>query len=450
MTASGKNDGELRKELGLLNGVSLVSGIMVGSGIFYVGAYVLRRTELSVGLGLLAWAAAGAMSLMAALCYAELGTSLSKGGGNYTYLTEALGPGIGFSRGFTDFFIASSGSISALAVGFATYLGLLVPLEAWQVKLVAIGLIVLLTVVNLAGVKSGGRVQNVFMAAQFVPILLLIVCGFALGTAENGPAPAGGGGFTLSSFSFAVVAALWAYDGWTGIYIVSEEMKSPKKDLPRAVTIGVLLVTAFYLLFNVALLKILPAADIAATEAPAARAAESLFGTTGGVLVTVGALLAILASCNGCILANPREMYVMARDKRFFAPLARVSPKTGTPVNAQLAMMGMSIFLILLGSFEQLISLVAICEWMYHALVIASIFVLRRKRPDMERPYAVWGYPLMPAFALLLTLTVLGATFMENPSNALGLAVPVLGYILYHVHFKKLEGRKTAHEAEAA
>ena len=437
-----RENGSLRRELNLFNGVALVSGIMVGSGIFYVSSYVLARTGLSAGLDLLAWAAAGVMSLMAALCYAELGTSLAKGGGNYTYLSEALGPGIGFSRGFTDFFIASSGSISALAMGFATYFSLLVPLSAWQIKALAIGLIILLTLINLAGVKSGGRLQNVFMVAQFLPILLIIVCGLALGTE----------GLTLSltpgqdqnpvaAFSLAVVAALWAYDGWTGIFIVSEEMESPQKDLPRAILIGVVLVTLLYMLFNVALLKIHSPEAIAATEAPAALAAETLLGGMGGVIVTVGALLAILASCNGCVLANPREIHVMARDKRFFRALAYVSPGSGTPVNAQLAMLAVSIALILMGSFEQLISLVAICEWMYHALVIASIFVLRKKRPEMERPYRVWGYPVMPAFALLLTLTVLAATFIEAPTNAVGILIPVLGWILYHLYFKKMENR---------
>lgn len=159
------------------------------------------------------------------------------------------------------------------------------------------------------------------------------------------------------------------------------------------------------------------------------------------MLVTVGALLAILASCNGCVLANPREMYVMARDKRFFRSLAYVSPKSGTPVNAQLAMTTVSIALILMGTFEQLISLVAICEWMYHALVIASIFVLRKRRPDMERPYEVRGYPIMPAFALLLTLAVLATTFVESPTNAVGILVPVLGWLLYHLYFKKMENQ---------
>lgn len=437
-----RKNGSLRKELNLFNGVALVSGIMVGSGIFYVSSYVLARTGLSAGLALLAWAAAGVMSLMAALCYAELGTSLAKGGGNYTYLSEALGPGIGFSRGFTDFFIASSGSISALAMGFATYFSLLVPMSAWQIKALAIGLILLLTIINLAGVKSGGRLQNIFMVAQFLPILLIIFCGLVMGTEDFPLSPAPGQNRNpIVAFSVAIVAALWAYDGWTGIFIVSEEMKSPKKDLPKAIIIGVLLVTLLYMLFNVALLKILSPEKIAATEAPAALAAETLLGGTGGVLVTVGALLAILASCNGCVLANPREMYVMARDKRFFRSLAYVSPKSGTPVNAQLAMTTVSIALILMGTFEQLISLVAICEWMYHALVIASIFVLRKRRPDMERPYEVWGYPIMPAFALLLTLAVLATTFVESPTNAVGILVPVLGWLLYHLYFKKMENQ---------
>ena len=393
----------LRKELGLFHSVSIVGGIMIGSGIFYVSTYVLERSGLSAGFAILAWVIAGLMSLMAALCYAELGTSMPQAGGTYNYISKAYGPGIGFSMGITDFFISQSGSISALAVGFTTYFSLLVPLTEWQIKGMAIAIIVVLSLVNMMGVKKGGNLQSIFMIAKLVPIGIIIVCGLVMGKMNNPMDIVPGEGMNpLSAFALAIVAALWAFDGWSSVYIVSEELKNPKRDLPRAVIIGVLGVTIVYVLFNLALLKVLPIDEIVATEAPGSMAAQAIFGTPGAVLVTVGALIAIFGSCNGCILAYPREYYAMARDKRFFKVFAKINPKTGTPVNAQLATMVVSSALILFGTFEQLTALVAFCAWIYYTLGVSSVYVFRKKYPDMERPYKVWGYPVLPAVTILL------------------------------------------------
>ena len=429
----------LRKELGLFHSVSIVGGIMIGSGIFYVSTYVLERSGLSAGFAILAWVIAGLMSLMAALCYAELGTSMPQAGGTYNYISKAYGPGIGFSMGITDFFISQSGSISALAVGFTTYFSLLVPLTEWQIKGMAIAIIVVLSLVNMMGVKKGGNLQSIFMIAKLVPIGIIIVCGLVLGKMNNPMDIVPGEGMNpLSAFALAIVAALWAFDGWSSVYIVSEELKNPKRDLPRAVIIGVLGVTIVYVLFNLALLKVLPIDEIVATEAPGSMAAQAIFGKPGAVLVTVGALIAIFGSCNGCILAYPREYYAMARDKRFFKVFAKINPKTGTPVNAQLATMVVSSALILFGTFEQLTALVAFCAWIYYTLGVSSVYVFRKKYPDMERPYKVWGYPVLPAVTILLSLVVLVTTLWEDPMNsAIGVAIPVAGYILYHVYFKK-------------
>ncbi len=431
----------LRKELGLFHSVSIVGGIMIGSGIFYVSTYVLIRSGLSAGFAILAWVIAGFMSLMAALCYAELGTSMPQAGGTYNYISKAFGPGIGFSMGITDFFISQSGSISALAVGFTTYFSILVPLTQWQIKALAIALIVVLSCVNMSGVKKGGNVQGIFMVAKLVPIAIIIVCGLIMGKMNNPMEIIPGEGLNpMSAFALSIVAALWAYDGWSSVYIVAEELKNPQKDLPKAVTIGVLGVTSVYVLFNLALLKILPISEIIATEAPGTMAAEALFGKPGAVLVTVGALIAIFGSCNGCILAYPREYYAMARDKRFFDIFAKINPKTGTPINAQIATMVVSCVLILFGTFEQLTALVAFCAWIYYTLGVASVYVFRKKNPEMERPYKVWGYPVLPAVTILLSLVVLVTTLWEDPVNSVvGVVVPIAGYILYHVYFKKKE-----------
>lgn len=435
----------LKKELGLFHAVSIVGGIMIGSGIFYVSTFVLQRSGMSPGFAILAWLIAGLMSLMAALCYAELGTSIPKSGGTYTYISEAFSPAAGFAMGLTDFFISQSGSISALAVGFATYFSTIVGLTDVQIKIMAIAMILILSGINMLGIKKGGDVQGIFMIAKLVPIALIIVLGFIMGDVNNPMTIVPGEGKSIvTAFALSIVAALWAFDGWSSVYIVSEELKNPKKDLPKAVTIGVIGVTAVYILFNLALLKTLPAVDIAGNDAPAALAATNLIGKSGGLLVTIGALLAIFGSCNGCILAYPREYYAMARDKRFFSIFAKINPKTGTPINAQIATAVISSVLILFGTFEQLTALVAFCAWIFYTMGVSSVFVLRKKYPNLPRPYKVIGYPFLPIITIALSLVVLVATLYEDPKNSvIGVIIPIIGVIIYYLFFKKYETGKS-------
>lgn len=435
----------LKKELGLFHAVSIVGGIMIGSGIFYVSTFVLQRSGMSPGFAILAWVIAGLMSLMAALCYAELGTSIPKSGGTYTYISEAFSPAAGFAMGLTDFFISQSGSISALAVGFATYFSTIVGLTDIQIKIMAIVMILVLSGINMLGIKKGGNVQGIFMVAKLVPIALIIVLGFVMGDVNNPMIMVPGEGKSIvTAFALSIVAALWAFDGWSSVYIVSEELKNPKKDLPKAVTIGVIGVTLIYILFNLALLKTLPAVDIAANDAPAALAATNLIGKSGGLLVTIGALLAIFGSCNGCILAYPREYYAMARDKRFFSVFAKINPKTGTPINAQIATAIISSLLILFGTFEQLTALVAFCAWIFYTMGVSSVFVLRKKYPNLPRPYKVIGYPFLPIITIVLSLVVLIATLYEDPKNSvIGVVIPIIGVVIYYLFFKKNETGKS-------
>lgn len=438
---SGQNAG-LKKDLGLFHAVSIIGGIMIGSGIFYIGSFVMQRSGISPGFATLAWIIAGVMTLFAGLSYAELGTALPRSGGTYVYLTEAYGPSYGFVLGWTDFWVTESGSISALAIGFATYLSVFYPgMGNFETKGVAIGIIVLLTAINILGVKSGGRVQNIFMIAKLVPILLIIVIGFTMGTADNPMTMMPGEGKNLfSAFALCIIACLWAFEGWTSVCIVAEELKNPQKDLPKAIIFGVVAVTVIYAIFNLALLKILPAEVIAADPKPAALAAETLLKRPGAVLVTIGALLAIFGSCNGCVMAYPREFYAMARDNRFFKSFKKIHPKYGTPVNSQIATAGVSIALILMGSFESITSLTVFTNWIFYTMGVSAVIVLRKKRPDMHRPYRVWGYPIVPCISILMSVVILGITLVSSPkSSILGLVVPGLGFLFYHLYFKKLE-----------
>lgn len=439
-----ENEGRLKKELGVFDAMSIIGGIMIGSGIFYVGSFVIERTGLSVGWAVAAWIFAGLYSLMAGLCYAELGASMPEAGGAYIYLKKAYGAPVAFMMGWTDFWITCSASISALALGFSTYFSVLVPLSAFKMKLFAAGLIVFLSLVNMLGVKNGGRFQSVLMVLKLVPIFAIIVFGFLYGKGGLNPVsfalPEGKG--ILGAFSLAVIAALWAYDGWSSVTLVTEEIKDPQKNLPKSIALAIGGVTVIYTLFNFILMRILPLNIMAADPNPASTASAMLFGKTGAVFVTVAILISILGSCNGSILAFPRETYAMAKDRRFFRICSHISPRFNTPVYAQLFMMMVSVAVLFIGSFEQITVLVVFTQTLFYTLSIIAIFVLRKKFPDMERPYKVFGYPVLPALTCICAVLLLINALLEDPSGSLlGLIVPLTG-IPFYFYFRKKDSQK--------
>lgn len=432
-------NGQLKKELGVFGAMSIIGGIVIGSGVFYVGSFVIERAGFSVGWATAAWIFAGCYSLMAGLCYAELGASMPEAGGSYVYLKKAYGPVVAFMMGWTDFWISCSASISALALGFATYFSVFVPLSSLGVKLVAAALIVLLSVINMLGVKNSGRLQSVLMVLKLVPILVIIAFGLAnLDQAVNPVSFDLGGKSFFGSFALAVMAALWAYDGWSSVTLVTEEIKNPQKNLPKAMLLAIGGVTIIYTLFNFVLMKLLPLTEMAADPNPGSTVSVLLFGKVGAVFITVAILISILGSTNGSILAFPRETFAMARDKRFFAIFKTIHPKYNTPIVAQFFMMLVSVGVLFIGSFEQITVLVVFTQTLFYTLGISAIFVLRKKYPQMERPYKVWGYPVVPALTLLCATLLLINALIEDPSGSvLGLIVPLTGIPLYFYFNKK-------------
>ncbi|NLW16585.1 MAG: amino acid permease [Firmicutes bacterium] len=434
------NRNSLRRELGLFDAVSIIVGIMIGSGIFFIPTFVLQRAG-APGLALLVWVAAGVISILSGLCYAELGAAMPVAGGSYVYLREAFGPLVAFTSTWSGFLVGGPGSIAALAVAFGTYLGFFWPLSNLGLKLVAIVTVVFLTAINILGVRQGARLQNVLTAAKIIPILAICLFGLARGQAADFTPllPAGSSwSASISAFGLALIAALWAFTGWANINSLAEELKNPARNLPLAIILGVGGVTLLYGLFNFALLNVLPATTLGATETPAAAVAVELFGKVGGVVIAGGALISILGSCNGCILAFPRNYFAMARDSLFFPQLAAIHPKLGTPVVSLVVSAALSIVLILTGTFEQLTTLVVFSGMIYTTLAIAAVFVLRLKQPDLHRPYRVWGYPYVPIFVLLFNMGLMLNTLIEDPrSSIVGLLVPALGIPAYYYFQRK-------------
>lgn len=445
-----KVDTELKREMGLFSAVSIIAGIMIGSGIFFIGSFVLQRSNNAPGFSLLVWLAGGLVSLLAGLCYAELGAAMPRSGGAYVYLREAYGPLVGFLQGWTFFLIGASGSIAALAVGLGTYFSNIYPLSPMAVKLFAVVVIIVLTAINCLRVKFGSLIQNVFMIGKLVPILIIIVLCFALGGEHTPMTVSPGTGTFAGTFAVALIASLWAYEGWTNLNTVAEEIKNPKRNLPLAMVIAITGVTAVYILFNYSLLKVLPVGVISSNANPGAAAAVKLLGSAGGTLVTIEAFLSIFGSCNGCVLAFPRLYYAMAKDGIFFKWFEKIHPTYKTPVPALIASAVVSILLIFTGSFQQLTTMVVFSQWIFYILTISSVFILRKKYPKMETPYKVIDYPILPILVILVSLFILVNTLITDPrSSLIGLIVPVVGVPVYFIFKNKMNSAPVKEEAEA-
>lgn len=433
---------ELSREISLFGGVSILVGIMVGSGIFYLGSYVFMFAGNSQGLALLAWVVGGIVTLISGLCYAELGAMMPRAGGSYVYLREAYGKSVAFMSGFSSFILGSSGSIAALALAFATILNNFVTINETTQKGIAILVIVLLTIANYYGVKFGSWIQNLFTVAKLVPILIILGLGLFLGNQSpdlsiNVDASVDIMGL-ISMVAMGVVATLWAYEGWTNLNNVSEELKNPKRNLPLALVIAIFFVMILYVLFNFAIYRVLSFQEIVDAIAGGnlflgTAVANRLLGGFGSTLVGLGMLVSVFGATNGCVMVFPRLYYAMAKDGLFFRHVGEINPSTKTPANAILLSAFVSIILIFFRNLNQLTSLVVLQGLIFNGLIFFSVIIFRRTLPNIERPYRVWGYPVVPIVATLVMVGLLVNTLMTSDFNnsLLSLLIPATAYVIY-------------------
>ena len=438
-----------KKEIGVFGGISIIGGIMIGSGIFYLGSYVLERTDMSMGLALLCWVIGGLVSILGGLCFAELGACDSRAGGMVVYMNRAYHPSVGYSFGFTSWVISGSGSIAALAIALPTALANFFHLSDMATKIIAIILIIALTAYNCFGIKLGSILQNVSMVAKCIPIAIILFAGLILGKEHpdlslvpEGTDPTFGG--MIGMIAFATVATIWAYEGWTNLNPVAEEMKNPGRDLPKALILGIGVITVIYALFNFAIYKVLPADQVVSSIESGdiylgTQVADKLFGGAGGGLILATQLIAIFGSLNGMIIAFPRYYYDMAAEKHFFKNHAKLN-KFGVPQVALISQAVISCILVMLRSLDELTSLVVFAGMLYNVLVIAAVVVYRKKFPDLKRPYKAWGYPVTVVIAIILFFALMINTLVEDPKTAItGLIVPVMGLILWKIFDIKLK-----------
>ncbi len=495
--AASVQDQELVKGLGLTSATTLVMGSMIGSGIFIVSADIARLVN-SPALLILAWVATGFLTITAALSYGELAAMMPRAGGQYVYLREALGPLWGFLYGWTLFLVIQTGTIAAVGVAFGKFLGFFFPAISsgnWILhfghvpaipvgpmvlgnmdvglnaqNLAAIVVVVLLSVVNVYGIRTGAMVQNVFTIAKASALFGLVLIGLAIGRNPEAVAAnfsnfwanvgsravfpqIGIGGLlgVITALAVAQVGSLFSADAWNNVTFTAGEVKNPQRNLPLSLALGTGIVIALYVASNFVYLNVLPlwgdpqgattmarGIQYAAEDRVGTAVMEVMFGASGAALMALAIMISTFGCANGLILAGARVYYAMAKDGLFFPSAARLHPKYRTPAVALMVQMVWTCFLALSGSYGQLLDYIIFAVLLFYVLTIAGLFVLRRTRPEAPRPYRAVGYPVLPAVYILLALFIDVVLLRYKPQYTWpGLIIVLLGipvYLLWSPH----------------
>jgi len=446
------NTPQLSRDLGVSHATAVVVGTVIGSGIFLVPAEMMQAVG-SAKLVYLAWIAGGLLSFFGALTYAELGAMKPQAGGEYVYVRDAYGPLAGFLYAWTWFLIAKPASIATITTGIVRILGtfpalaflsrdvISAPYAVSYGQIVAIAATILISILNYLGIKKAGDFQLIFTVLKVLIILGVVAVGFTFmgGSwghfAENYKFAQGG----VTGFMAALVAALWAYDGWNDLNMVAGEIRRPERSIPIALIAGVATVGALYMLLNAAVQYVLPAAAIAASQRPASDAVAMVLGGMGAAIVSAGMAISMLVTLNGTIMSGARVPFAVARDGYFFSTLAEVHPRFHTPGAAIIVQAALSILLLLLGgSFRQFFSLAIFAEWLFYMIAGSTVFVFRTREPQAIRPYRVWAYPLVPGLFLAAAALLLYYTFTANLRNSLlGTLVILAGIPVFYAFRRK-------------
>jgi len=446
----------LLRKLGLFDATMVIVGIVIGSGIFLTTG-IMAKTIPSPGLIILAWIVGGVLTLAGALTYAELGAAMPEAGGQYVYLREAYGPLAGFLFGWLLFLVYQTGGIAGLALAFAEYFGYFFPSlstsslvfshdisilgKTWSYtlsagQLVGVVVILFLSLVNFIGVGLGKIIQNIFTLLKVGAIAAIIILGFLLGKGKPFALDLQPGGMDLGQiimgFGIALVAVIWAFDGWNNVNFIAGEIKNPQRNLPLALLLGTLGITVLYVLTNCVYLYALPIPEMQGVVRIAEKATAALFGGSSSALISAAVIISTFGALNGSILTGPRVYYAMAKDKLFFRRVAQVHPRFRTPGFAILIQTIWAVLLTMVGTFEQIFTFAMFVSIIFWIAATASVFTLRKKYPQMPRPYKTWGYPIVPALFILASVGILFNTLIEKPTEALaGLLFIALGIPVY-------------------
>lgn len=434
----------------------IVIGIVIGAGIFLTTGIVAKSIPSPL-LILLAFVFGGILSLAGALAYAELGASIPDAGGQYVYIKKAFGPLPGFLFGWVMFLVYMTGAIAAVAVAFAEYLGYFfpalgtsnyifsttvslfgasVPYSLSVGQIVGILFIIILSFFNYIGLIFGSIIQNVFTVLKIGALGALVVLGFIIGKGSHiqlsFAGPSSGQSNLLMGFGVAMIAVIWAYGGWNCLSFSAGEIKNPKRNIPLSLIFGVLSVAVIYIAVNYIYLYALPMKEMVGEVRIAEKAATALFGGTGASFITAAVVISTFGALNATILTGARVYYAMAKDKLFFKRAGNVHPRFRTPGFAIIIQSFWGCILTLSGSFEQIITYVTFVLIMFYIAAVAALFTLRKKYPDLPRPYKTWGYPVVPFLYIVALSGLLLNTLVNKPAEALfGLGIVAIGVPVY-------------------
>lgn len=425
---------ELPRKLGLVTGMAVVVGVIIGSGIFRVPSGIAADTGNLTGIALV-WILGGIVALFGALSIAELAAMYPAAGGPYVYLREAYGRPLAFLFGWM-FLLTQPISWAAQSLMFAEYLGFFVPIPVQVQHAIAAVLIILVAAANYRSVKLGAVIQNISTSAKVLAIVGLSAAIFFLapGGAHNPLNAEPMGVAKWSGIGIGLIAALWAYDGWENLTTLSGEVRNPGRNLPMALIGGVVLVMVVYLLINVAYLRALPLPELAASKSVATDAATVVLGRAGASLVGALVMLSVFGTLNGSILSTPRVFFAMAEDGLFFRTVGKIHPKYETPYVAIAFIVVIAVIYVLLRDFMQLAEAYVLGIWPFLALCVIGLFILRRSRPDVARPYRTFGYPVIPALFVLATLVVVAnALYAQFWSTMASILITLVGLPLYYL-----------------
>lgn len=436
-----ENAPELRRELTLLDSTMINAGTMIASAIFIVPATIALHAQGSA-LTVIVWVVGGLVSLMGALAIAELGAAMPEAGGQFVYLRAAYGPVWGFLYGWGAFMVINTASIAAIAVAFAQYLGYFFPLSDAEIKIVAMLSTVVLTTLNCFGLKMGAWTQNVFTFLKMAALAGIVMVSFVLkgGAVENFTPffPAQSFSSLLGPLGLAMVAALWAYDGWIEITYVGSEVKNPQRNLPLSIIFSTLIVMVLYVLISIACVYVLSVETMAQAKLVAAEAATKMIGPQGAALVTIAILISTLGSNNGIVFTAARIPYAMAKEKLFFQSMGQVHKKYRVPMVALIVQGVWACILTASGRYDQLYTYVVFVSWLFYAMSCGAVIVLRHKAPNMPRPYKTWGYPVVPVIFILFAIWLMLNTIVEAPRDAaIGVGIMLSGLPIYFYWKKK-------------
>jgi APA family basic amino acid/polyamine antiporter len=422
MTTPGTRDswGErLPRTVGLFPAIMVLIGITIGSGIFRVPARV-AATLGEPGPVLLVWVLGGMLALFGALTLAELAALFPRSGGVFAYLEEGFGPLPAFLFGWSQLAVIRAAALGAIATIFAEYLSYFVPLTPSQVHWVAAGLIALVGVLNWVGVQRAAAVTTFATIVKYGALVLLVVLAFTSPTGSvRNFSPAWSGALSVSALATALVPVMWAYDGWADISFMSGEIRDPARTLPRALIIGTSLIILIYLSANLAYMYLVPLPELAESPLIASTAAQRipLLGAAGAGLIAAVVMISTFSSVNGTMMASPRIFFGMADRGLFFRGIARVSPKFQSPSTAIFLATGLGVIFVLFNDFQQLADKFVLGIWPFYTLAVLAVFLIRRRAPELPRPYRVVGYPIVPVVFLLAAVGMIVNALVTDPVN---------------------------------